>query len=152
MRTIQRDIIGAFIFSNDGYILLGKNAKGGVYEDYMTIPGGGIEEGETHVQALAREVMEEVGVDISAAEVSLISDDLTGESEKTLRKTGERVLVQMKFNDYRIDLPAAASAIDIRLEDDFGEAYWIKLNDLQDKNFTPGVRTELIRMGYLKPL
>lgn len=152
MRTIQRDIIGAFIFSNDGYILLGKNAKGGVYEDYCTIPGGGIEDGETHLQAVAREVMEEVGIDITSAKVTLISDDLTGESEKTLRETGERVLVQMKFNDYRIDLPAAASDIDIRLEDDFGEAYWVKLDDLRNRKFTPGVTTELTRMGYLKSL
>lgn len=152
MRTIQRDIIGAFIFSNDGYILLGQNAKGGVYENYCTIPGGGIEDGETQLEAVAREVMEEVGIDISTAKVTLIGNDLTGESEKTLRETGERVLVRMKFNDYRIDMPAAAADIAIRLEDDFGEAYWVKLDDLERRKFTPGVQTELTRMGYLKPL
>ena len=57
MRTIKRDIAGAFIFSNDNHVLLGKNIKGGVYEDLWVVPGGGIDEGESKVEAARRELL-----------------------------------------------------------------------------------------------
>lgn len=38
MRTIKRDIAGALLFSNDGHVLIGKNVKGGVYEDLWVVP------------------------------------------------------------------------------------------------------------------
>ena len=61
MRTIQRDIAGALLFSNDGRVLIGKNVKGGVYEDLWVVPGGGIDEGEEVKDALQRELFEEIG-------------------------------------------------------------------------------------------
>jgi len=85
MRTIKRDIVGAFIFSNDQQILLGKNGKGGVYEDLWVIPGGGIDDGESKRKALARDVQEEVGMDISGAKITGLDEVLTGQSKKVLR-------------------------------------------------------------------
>ncbi|MBX6334015.1 NUDIX domain-containing protein [Candidatus Saccharibacteria bacterium] len=61
MRTIKRDVVGAFIFSSDNKILLGKSRKGGVYHGTWMVPGGGIEEGETMRDAVIREIREEVG-------------------------------------------------------------------------------------------
>ena len=58
----HRDIVGAFMFSNDGFVLLGKSGAGGVYQDMWLCPGGGIDPGETKLQALKREVMEEVSL------------------------------------------------------------------------------------------
>ncbi len=40
MRTIQREIVGGFIFSKDGKVLLGKNRKGGHYEGSYVVPWG----------------------------------------------------------------------------------------------------------------
>src|ERR1035438_1688422 len=99
MRTITRDIVGALIISSDNKILLGKHATktSGVYCDYWVVPGGGIEEGETKLQALQREMLEDTGIDIRPFEPILIDDDTHGESEKTLKDTGERVLVKMNF-------------------------------------------------------
>ena len=54
MRRIHRDIVGGFIFSSDSKLLLGKSRKGGVYAGNWIIPGGGIDEGETQLEALAR--------------------------------------------------------------------------------------------------
>ncbi len=73
MRTIQRDIAGALLFSNDGRVLIGKNVKGGVYEDLWVAPGGGI--------------------DISDATIESVNLPQTCTAEKTFRDTGERVLV-----------------------------------------------------------
>jgi 8-oxo-dGTP pyrophosphatase MutT (NUDIX family) len=100
MRSIHREIIGAFIFSNDGHILLGRSQPDGVYPGHSTIPGGGVDEGETLPQALQREVLEETGLDIKGAEIALVNDTQFGVSEKTLRDTGERVLAHVHFNDF----------------------------------------------------
>ena len=94
MRTIDRDIVGAFIFSKDDQILLG---KGGVYPGKWIVPGGGIEPGETKLAALKREILEETGIDISGDKVEALKEVLEGESQKTLRDSGERVLVKMRF-------------------------------------------------------
>jgi len=64
MRTIYRDIVGAFIFSKDGYTLHGKSTRG-TYDGCWIVPGGGIEDGESKEEAGNREILEEVGLDIS---------------------------------------------------------------------------------------
>ena len=96
MRTIHRDIVGGFIFSNDGKLLLGKNRKGGVYEGSFVVPGGGVDDGETREAALRREMLEETGIDIQTATIQPFNQS-SGEHEKTLHETGERVFVKMKF-------------------------------------------------------
>lgn len=98
MRTIHRDIAGAFIFSSDGKLLLGKSIKGGVYKDRWIVPGGGIDEGETPVEGMKREVFEEVDLDVSDAKITKFEGVHDGESLKTLRDTGEGVLVKMRFS------------------------------------------------------
>ena len=94
MRTIHRNIVAGLVVSKDSKFLFGmKNPKsGGVYIDCWHTPGGGVEEGETHRQALKREIAEEVGVNISDGEVALLDDQGMGESQKTLKESGEIVL------------------------------------------------------------
>ena len=65
MREIERKIVGGFLISADGKILLGQSIKGGVFEDKWVVPGGGMEEGETKEQTLRREMLEEVGIDVA---------------------------------------------------------------------------------------
>lgn len=139
MRTIKRDIAGALIFSNDRHVLLGKNNTGGVYDDLWVVPGGGIDEGETKEQAVKREILEEVGIDISNSAIYLVPEVQTGTTEKTLRDTGERVLVDMTFYNFKVDIDLPASKIDIRLEDDFGHAEWVPFADLIGKSYSPSV-------------
>jgi len=149
MRTIHREIVGGFIFSNDGYILLGKSRPGGVYPGYMTVPGGGVDEGESKEAALRREVLEEVGIDISGASIELVNDSQSGESEKVLRDTGERVFVQMHFNDFCIMLSHKAAEITITTGDDFGDASWIPTTDLAKFQLTETTLQTLRLLGYL---
>lgn len=141
-----RDIVGAFIFSADGKLLLG---KGGVYGDDWLVPGGGIEEGESKLAAVKREVTEETGIDLAGAHIERIAGALTGESEKMLRDTGERVLVKMRFYNFRIDLPDVAQNITLKTEDDFTQAKWVALGDLSGLKLSPPSITTLRKMGYL---
>jgi 8-oxo-dGTP diphosphatase len=149
MRTVSRDIVGAFIFSNDRHLLIGKNAKGGVYDNVWVAPGGGIEAGESMLEALKREMLEEVGIDISTADISPINLHLSGEAEKTLRDTGEKVWVKMKFNNFKVVIDKPAKEIPIKLEDDLGEARWCKISELSSFTFSPSVQEILEFLGHL---
>ena len=55
---------GAFLFSKDNKLLLGRSIRGGVYPDCWIVPGGGVEPDETNLDTLKRETKEETGIDI----------------------------------------------------------------------------------------
>ncbi|MEK7540488.1 MAG: NUDIX hydrolase [Patescibacteria group bacterium] len=98
MREIQRTIVAALIFSQDNKLLLGRKdpSKGGVYLDCWHTPGGGVDEGETFEQAMTREVLEEVGLDITPYTLERIPIIDYGVAEKTLKDTGGKVLCHME--------------------------------------------------------
>jgi 8-oxo-dGTP pyrophosphatase MutT (NUDIX family) len=149
MRTIKRDIAGALLFSNDEHVLIGKNVKGGVYEDLWVIPGGGIDDGESKEAATKREILEEVGIDISNAKIEPIEPVQTGTTEKTLRDTGERVLVDMTFYNFKVSINLPAQSIPIKLEDDFGYAEWVPISELQDRSYSPSVESLLKSLNLI---
>lgn len=150
MRTIERDIVGTFIFSNDGYTLLGRSRKGGVYPGLWVVPGGGVEPGETVEESAAREAMEEVGIDIFQGKITSMAHDVqTGESEKTLQPSGERVLVKMRFHDFIVEMPFPAQDIPIRLDDDLETAEWHPVSTLPTLSISPGLVYRYRQLGYI---
>lgn len=149
MRTIHRDIVGGFIFSKDGKFLLGKNRKGGVYEGSFVVPGGGVDEGETKEMALNREMLEETGIDTNQTTVTQLYQS-SGEHEKTLRDTGERVFVKMDFYNYRIDLAQNADKVVLKTEDDWYQPRWFSLDELKNANLSEPTRNTLIATGIIK--
>ena len=149
MRTIKRDIVGSFIFSSDNKLLLGKSYKGGVYKDMWIVPGGGIEEGETKLQAVIRETKEEIGLDISQFEIKPFDINLTGESEKVLRDSGEKVLVKMAFFNFIVKIDKKAEDIQIECEDDIVEAKWHAVANLSKIKLSPPTKASLEALGYL---
>ncbi len=147
MRTIERDIVGAFIFSADNKVLLGHS---GVFQGRWCVPGGGIEVGETKLQAVIRETREETGIDISAAEISWFDDVSEGKSEKTLRGSGERVFVEMKFYDYVVKLSQSSGDIAVQSADDFTDARWFSREELTGLELAPATRARLIEQEYIR--
>jgi 8-oxo-dGTP pyrophosphatase MutT (NUDIX family) len=132
MRTIHRDIVSAVILSKDNKVLFAKKDKdgGGVYAAKWHIPGGGVDEGETQLEALIREIEEEVGIDILKCEISLLDDEGKGSSEKDLRDTGEKVFCQMKFNVYLVELNCIAEKVQESPGDDIVECVWVRKDNL----------------------
>ena len=63
--------VGALIVNKEGKIFLAKSHK---WFDKYTLPGGHIEVGETMKEAAAREVKEEVGLDVEVAEFLLMQE------------------------------------------------------------------------------
>jgi 8-oxo-dGTP pyrophosphatase MutT (NUDIX family) len=154
MRTIHRDIVGGFIFSKDGKLLLGKTRKGGVYGGLFVVPGGGVEYGETKEIALHREMLEETGIDINQATVKSLYQSkplyqTSGKHEKTLRDTGERVFVKMDFYDYRIDLDQNAGDVVLRTDDDWYQPRWFDIDELKNINLSEPTRNVLVVIGII---
>ncbi len=151
MRKIQRKIVSALIFSKDGKILMGKKdpKKGGVYPDAWHIPGGGIDEGETIEQALAREVLEEVGINISPYPLKRVELIGSGTSEKTL-DTGEKVICEMEFNRFEIHInDKEADKIELHLNDDLVETKWFSKDELPNVKQIPGGKEFFEKMSYM---
>jgi 8-oxo-dGTP diphosphatase len=61
------DVAAAVILRPDGSFLLGQRAADTFYPGYWEFPGGKIEAGETPRQALARELHEELGIEVDTA-------------------------------------------------------------------------------------
>lgn len=149
MRIVKREIVGAFIFSADGKVLLGHNKKGGTYQGLLVIPGGGIEQGETQLDAVKREILEEIGLDISPASIKQLENAASGESKKTLKDTNETVLMKMNFYDFEVKLPVKANSIQLVFDDDFGDAKWYSPTDLRNAPIGPNTKAVLQRLRFL---
>ncbi|KQV95594.1 NUDIX domain-containing protein [Pelomonas sp. Root1237] len=65
-RPITEVAVGVLV-APDGQFLLTSRPEGKVYAGYWEFPGGKVEPGESIEQALARELREELGVQIGAA-------------------------------------------------------------------------------------
>ena len=63
--------VGALIVNKEGKILLARSHK---WFDKYTLPGGHIEVGESMVEAVKREVKEEVGLDVEVVEMLLVQE------------------------------------------------------------------------------
>ena len=62
---MERIRVAGIILYNNMFMFMHRIKKVGQdLLDYYAIPGGGLEEGETHEQCCIREVKEELGVDV----------------------------------------------------------------------------------------
>ncbi len=149
MRTINRDIVAAIIFSKDNKMLQALRASSGVYPGCWGIIGGGVDDGEDKRVALDREFMEEAGIDISGYPAEII-DEAEGVSEKTLKDTGERVIAKMKFYTYKVVIDDKDSSdIKITLNDEHVQYRWSEISDLKDLKLTPPSVVLFKKLGYL---
>ena len=107
----------------DGRVLLVKMAPDrGVFPGQWALPGGGVEPGERILDALAREVREELGIELASAEPMLFKDAVV---EKT-RADGTRVTQHIVFLVYR----CVAASYDITINEEFSEYRWFDRAEL----------------------
>jgi len=67
-------VVAAVLQQPDGRFLLAQRPQGKVYAGYWEFPGGKVENGETPLHALVRELHEELGIEVTAAHPWLIRD------------------------------------------------------------------------------
>lgn len=68
------EVAVGILIRDDGALLLSSRPEGKPYAGYWEFPGGKLEAGETVVQALRRELIEELGVTIADAEVWKVTE------------------------------------------------------------------------------
>lgn len=96
----------AGIFINDNKILLQKCEK----DDYYSLIGGRVKYGETTIEALKREIQEEIGIKINKKEAKLINV-----SENFFKYNGKEfheLLFIYKINDEQINQTSELKTLD----------------------------------------
>ena len=67
LQACRVDVVAAVLQRPDGAFLLAQRPAGKVYEGYWEFPGGKVEAGESLSSALARELHEELGIEVERA-------------------------------------------------------------------------------------
>ena len=148
METVKSTHVGSYGFIiRNGKIALIKKARGG-YKGLLDIPGGGIEQDETPEEALKRELMEEVGVNVISYQLldaTSITFKWKMEEEKLiedLHHIGILYLVEIDSNNLKED----ADGLDSE------GSNWYNIEELNKDNLSPFTIYALEKLGYKSSL
>ena len=134
-------VVGIIQNSRDEYLICKKPITRGVFPGQWALPGGGIEEGEHMIDALRREMREEVGIEIEAIKPLFFKD---GQHLK-LFPNGHSTDIYMIF----LLFSCRACSVDVRLGDEFEEFAWVKRSSLQDYDLNEQTRDTFKQLGAL---
>ena len=135
--------VGSYgVIIRDRKIALIKKARGG-YKGLYDLPGGGIEHDETPLEALTRELMEEIGVSIVKAELldavsKTFKWDLNDELIQDLHHIGILYTVEIEGNELKTDADGLDSL--------GGE--WIDIDKVKEEDVSPFTWMALKKLGY----
>ncbi len=125
--------VGAFIVREDGRILMVRRAHDPGAGEW-SIPGGAIELGETSVEAVRREVEEEVGIRISEPKLIDIYDSIFRDSWGRIR-----------YHYVIIEYVARPLSLDVRPSREVLEYRWLGLGEIMDMETVPSVKVVIRR-------
>ncbi|WP_291430617.1 NUDIX domain-containing protein [Deinococcus sp.] len=127
-----RSRAAAIILNDKAEVLLMLRRKAG--RAYATLPGGGIEDGETPAQACVREVLEEVNLTVTVGPELLVLENI-GNLEHYFR-------AHVQSGEMRLgDGPEAIRSS----EDNWYSPQWVPLAELDAVNLVPERARELVR-------
>ena len=130
------------VIIHDGKIALIKKARGG-YKGLYDLPGGGIEHDETPLEALTRELMEEIGV-------SIVKAELLDAVSKTFKWDVNDKLIQDLHHIgilYRVEIESDELKTDADGLDSLG-GEWIDIDKVKEEDVSPFTWMALKKLGY----
>lgn len=135
-------VVGIIQNSRDEYLICKKPVTRGVFPGQWALPGGGIEKGERMVDALRREIREEVGIEIEAIKPLFFKD---GQHLK-LFPDGSSQDIYMIF----LLFVCRGCSEDVRLGDEFEEFAWVKREALKDYDLNEQTRDTFTNLCLFK--
>lgn len=121
------------LFNSENQVLLMLRRKNG--KAYATLPGGGIEEGETPAEACAREVLEEVNLVVKVGPEVLVLDNLQNHEHYFLTRY---VSGEMRLGD-------GPEGTIRQSEENWYQPEWVSLEKLEEVNLVPEQARGLVR-------
>jgi ADP-ribose pyrophosphatase YjhB (NUDIX family) len=122
---MSRKAVRAIVIKDNNLLVMARNKFG---QEYLTLPGGGVQLGETPEQALVREITEETGV-------SIIIERLVFVEEAGL-PYGTQYVYLCSYNGGEPALsPDSDEAKINQLGVNLYEPLWIPLSEVADKQF-----------------
>ncbi|MFI5716067.1 NUDIX hydrolase [Nocardia sp. NPDC051750] len=118
--------VSALVQDDQGRILLIRRSDNGLY----SIPGGGLEAGETVAQAVVREIHEETGIDV---EVSELVGVFSNPEHIIAYDDGE---VRQEFS---ICFRAQPIGGDLRTSDESTKVEWVRPTELAERDIHPSI-------------
>jgi len=111
------------ILINGNKILLLRRVKNG--HEYWTVPGGGVEDGETEKETVRREMKEETGLDVEVGYYVFESE------------FKDRISRHYLINSWKGELELGGPEKERMCEENQYYLEWIDLNDLKEKVYYP---------------
>jgi len=120
----RRIIVSALISYNDEYLFIKQNKVGGAYPNTLHIPGGGLEDDETPLEGIVREIKEETGLSVYDVSPFDFDDDY-------VEFRGEHVqFIFLRFT-------AKSRSKDAIAGSDANEILWVSKGDLLKYSHNP---------------
>ena len=131
--------VGAVILHEDKVLLVrrGQSPSFGKW----SLPGGLVELGETTIEAIAREILEECGIKIRVV-------DVAGVITRVVKDDADRV----RYHYVLVDYLAYPDSLDVVAGSDAGDARWFEIERVANLDTTQGLldmirRAEALRGG-----
>ena len=139
-RTFRLQRVAAYaLIVRDDEVLLVRNSPRGPYPGGWTLPGGGIDHGESPQEAVVREVYEETGLACTVGEVLVVTDSHF-EGTAPSGRTEDFHTVQIVFEGTAVGDQSPRVVERGGTSDD---AAWVRLPDLDELTLRPNVRAAL---------
>ncbi|HET9830904.1 MAG TPA: NUDIX hydrolase [Vicinamibacterales bacterium] len=122
----DRPVVGVGAVVLDGQRVLLVKRGHAPLKGQWSLPGGGVETGETLEQAVAREVLEETGVTIEVGPIVEVLDRISRDSDG-----------RVEHHFVLVDFVARPSGGFLRSASDAEDAEWVQLSDLQKYEVAP---------------
>ncbi|MFF2288958.1 NUDIX domain-containing protein [Peribacillus butanolivorans] len=132
----------ALIIQDESILLVEFTDENGVH---YNLPGGGVDPGETIIEAVKREAREEASVEVEVGQVAFLYEYAPHMNENKYGKVHSLTTIfDCKLKDGEV--PKLAEVPDLNQTD----VKWVKLNELHKVVLYPNLRKEILNYHELK--